>query len=254
MENLPTSKAQPLAELMKWQAQPLETYKTIECNSVNDLMMAKTPSFALIRSLSEKKPIAELIIKLFFLDFMKFVGQETPEQMVDQIASMILKEYSFYKPEHLRLCFDRIKAGKYGKSFGAINGMFIMDCLKQFDSEICEEIANKRQHESHNHKFATTSLFDIVKPSENASPEIKEETKKFRETLASIGRESTPENEKDRRQIMNETEQQILRDFDELYKKGGLKEYEPIRAINYNGEPMDSTMYLKTRLQEFTNT
>ena len=239
---------------MKWQTTPLETFSEIQCNSVDDIISTKNPSLALIRSLSSGKPVAETVIKLFLFDFLKFVGQDMPEQMVDQIASMVLKEYSFYKPEHLRFCFDRIKAGKYGKSFGAINGMFIMDCFKQFDSEISEEIANKRQNESHNHKFVKTSLIDIIRPDENASPEVKEEAKKLRETLSNIGKQNEPDQQKERRQIINDKEQEILREFDELYKKGALKEFEPIRAIKYNGEPMDQIKYLKTRLEEFYNT
>lgn len=94
-----------------------------------------------------KAPSAWLVTQLY--DLSEFCGcreKLTPTQ-IDGIASIINNEYGKMKVSQLMLFFYWFKLGKYGKFYGAVDPLIIMDALKKFEQYIIRDWEIKQDEE-----------------------------------------------------------------------------------------------------------
>ena len=76
-------------------------------------------------------------------DLCEFTGvRKMDEHQAINLANVIANEYGYLKVSELLLFFYRMKTGRYGVFFGAVDPMRIMEALKQFMSEREERAKN----------------------------------------------------------------------------------------------------------------
>lgn len=64
-----------------------------------------------------------------------------------EVAAMILESYPHYKLTEFMLFFQRFKRGEYGKFYGAVDPMVILQALDSFDTDRTRRIAERREAE-----------------------------------------------------------------------------------------------------------
>ena len=179
------------------------------------------------------------VLVLFIADLVLYynVGKSMNPGQIETTARLILQEYKNYRPEHLKICFDRIKLGRYGKIYDRIDGGVIMDFIKEFDLEMEQEIMMERENESQRNKELMKTPFSsaLTGLKIDVGINIREE-------------ESKPVIAKDPRE---EKIQGWMRDFDKIHRDHGLDT--SIRMIIVEDKKMDVTTYLKYRLENETN-
>jgi len=80
-------------------------------------------------------------------DLCEFTGvRKMDEHQAINLANVIANEYGYLKVSELLLFFYRMKTGRYGVFFGAVDPMRIMEALKQFMNERSLEY-EKRENE-----------------------------------------------------------------------------------------------------------
>lgn len=63
------------------------------------------------------------------------VKEKLPVARQKELAKLILTEYPFLKTSELLLFFHRLKCGRYGRFYGAVDALFITSALLQFLQE-----------------------------------------------------------------------------------------------------------------------
>ena len=218
--------------------------ESLTVKSVSDILAAKSPSLiSLTRTHGEKKVL--ISIRAILIDFSNFVGQELNDSQLNQASRLILETYPNYKPEHLKLCFDRIKSGKYGTIYGAVNGLVIMEFIKKFDIQLDEETTEIRQTEARINK-KEPGLIEFIS---NGSSEDQKKAEAFRllkADLLKIGKEKENDHKIAPTIKINaptDLTQVWLREFDELFvKTGDIRK--PIKIVEVEGIKMSLLMFL----------
>lgn len=104
------------------------------------------PTITVLRhAYGENMPAMWMLPQIF--DLCEFTGvRKMDERQAINLANVIAQEYGYLKVSELLLFFYRMKTGRYGVFFGAVDPMRIMDALKQFMSERSLEY-EKRENE-----------------------------------------------------------------------------------------------------------
>lgn len=103
--------------------------------------MGKAPSLGRIGAVfGQDAPKTWLEIQL--VDLSEFSGckDKLTTLQIRQTAEVILSEYHFLKLTEMMLFFQRFKAGRYGKFYGAVDSLVITTALISFISERKEDI------------------------------------------------------------------------------------------------------------------
>ncbi len=234
MENLP-SKQQSLATLTAWQQKPLEKFREVQANDFPDLMTATNPMLSTLASVGGNK-LPLNVIKLAVLDFLLFIGQTLDARVIDQICELLYAKYKIYRPDHLKLCFDSIKSGKYGKIYGQVNGQYIMECFAKFDLELDEAVQEYNRTKSDEFKKGNFVL-------SNAPSEILETAKR-------IGKENAPTRNTVKIESNTDKVHEWIKEFDRIHRET-RSSTEAIKRIEYNNETLTLTEFLEVKHNEF---
>lgn len=104
------------------------------------------PTMTVLRhAYGENMPAMWMLPQIF--DLCEFTGvRKMDDRQAINLANVIAQEYGYLKVSELLLFFYRMKTGRYGVFFGAVDPMRIMEALKQFMSERSLE-HEKRENE-----------------------------------------------------------------------------------------------------------
>lgn len=121
------------------------------CKDVNRCYIGKAPSLKVI-SEAYGENITETWLEIQLRDLSEFAGckDKLSIQQIEQIAKVIILEFSFLKATELMHFFILFKSGKFGKFYGAVDGLVITNALQEFRQlrrERLWELEQKRARE-----------------------------------------------------------------------------------------------------------
>lgn len=104
--------------------------------------MGEAPSLAIIRE-AYGKEVLESVLELQIEDLNDFCGSDKKIEGIQsqQLASMIVTEYHYMKISEIVLFFYFFKSGRYGKFYGAMDALTVMEATHLFAEERRNEIA-----------------------------------------------------------------------------------------------------------------
>lgn len=108
--------------------------------------------------------IAEIWIEIQLNDLSEFSGckGKMTTETIEQLALMIYTDYSAYRLSELMLFFQQFKRGEYGRFYGTVDPMIIIEALKRFGIRRRQIIADydnrRRQKEANNAQMALVEL------------------------------------------------------------------------------------------------
>ena len=78
--------------------------------------------------------ITETWLEIQLRDLSEFAGckDKLSIQQIEQIAKVIILEFSFMKATELMHFFILFKSGKFGKFYGSVDGLVITEALQEF--------------------------------------------------------------------------------------------------------------------------
>lgn len=106
------------------------------CRDVQRCYFGKAPSIALIGS-AYGRNTAEGWLEIQLENLSEFAGckEKMNPAQISEMAAMIMEDYSHYKLTEFMLFFQKFKRCEYGKFYGAVDPMVIMQALRQFNDE-----------------------------------------------------------------------------------------------------------------------
>lgn len=179
-------------------------------------------------------------------DFLNVSPKMNPDQIKETVR-LILKEIDFtrFKPEDFIMCFDRAKAGHYGKVFNRIDGQVIMEWLWLYQKDRLTEIIE------YNVKMKELRASGCMGSSQDGF----KKNKKLDKMLAELTKKLSCMNKKQPSQPLirerTEAEQfvdEIIKKFDSLYKlqrrRPQMSGIASIKFIEVDKMMMDFDTYL----------
>jgi hypothetical protein len=132
--------------------QPIRFLQRLAVRSEADAITSELPALAQIRrQLGDDGQVAvQAILTKLVQDLVSFfnVGKTMNDHQCAETVRLVLAEYYYLNLADLKLCFDRLKAGKYGKSYDRIDGQIILMALGEYARGRLEaaEILSQEQH------------------------------------------------------------------------------------------------------------
>jgi hypothetical protein len=185
------------------------------------------------------------------------IGNNMTDEQVDDAIPRIMQQYKIYKIADFKLCFDRARQHRYGKSYNRVDEAVLNEWLSAYDIERDEEIIALRTKENsqfkHLAKEGPSFQNDIHKNYvEKSLKRLKEEQaaeKELKKTLAEENKIKLDDETKKR----NEMFQAWHKEFDEIYyhqiKIGEIKDSTP-RCIKLGEHRIDINEFLLLKLDE----
>lgn len=188
------------------------------------------------------------LLNVMIADLVAFfsVGKTMGAHQVIETAGFIWDDYKHLKPEDVKLCFDRIKKGFYGKIYDRIDGNLILDALASYDDDRTEQIELIRANQSSlaKKKLLLTTYEGSQEQGEALKALISDVAKRMRERKAleqkPIERVPNP---------INDMHQRWLRQFDELYRRNAPCVGK--RFIKRYGKWLDITEYMQHKQWQY---
>ena len=132
--------------------QPIRFLQRLAIRSEADAITSELPALAQIRrELGDDGDIAvKAIMTKLLQDLVSFfnVGKTMNDQQCAETVRLVLSEYYYLNLADMKLCFDRLKAGRYGKSYDRIDGQIILMALDEYTRGRLEAAAllSQEQH------------------------------------------------------------------------------------------------------------
>lgn len=127
--------------------------QVIYCRDKDKCYFGKAPSIGLVEgAYGHKTAMSWMEIQLYNLS--EFAGCKeklTPAQIAET-AAMILDGYPYYKLTEFMLFFQRFKRCEYGKFYGAVDPMIILQALATFNDQRARAIEDRRRAEQEEQK------------------------------------------------------------------------------------------------------
>lgn len=110
-----------------------------------NVFMGEAPSLAIIRE-AYGKNVLESVLELHVEDLNDFCGTDKKIEgwQSQQLASLIATEYYYMKISEIALFFYYFKTGRYGKFYGAMDALTVMEAVHLFAEERRNEISRFR--------------------------------------------------------------------------------------------------------------
>jgi hypothetical protein len=104
------------------------------------------------KNLGEAKTKAILVLLIDDLVNFFSIGKSMDDNQCAQTVDLIMRQYYYLNIADIRLCFDRIKDGTYGKLYDRIDGQIILMAMKEYsDGRLsAAEYASGKKHEEVN--------------------------------------------------------------------------------------------------------
>lgn len=118
------------------------------CRDVARVHTGKAPSIGLVQS-AYGRSVAESWLEIQLNNLSEFAGCKEklrPDQIME-LAQMMIMGYPHYKLTEFMLFFQRFKQCKYGKFYGAVDPMVILQALSTFEDERIGFLEKVRQEE-----------------------------------------------------------------------------------------------------------
>ncbi len=97
--------------------------------------MGKAPTLISIRK-EYGEAIMQKTVEVQINDYNNFAGvredMKNSALQIQEIARLICANYYFLKISEIMLFFFRLKSGRYGKNYGAVDGVSVMSSLRDF--------------------------------------------------------------------------------------------------------------------------
>ena len=211
----------------------LTTYNAGQNNSVTvrDALKSDSKPLAVIR---KENPVqATLIVEGFIVSAMGLVraGKRISENEIPAVASLLLEDFYYFKPEDFQVCFKNGIKGLYGPTFDVLDATtFISWCSKYSDERATE--AQKMKRNAYKTE-AANEISDIA---------TSEPIKRILESLPEIGRKIEPEPD---RVELSSFEKIVQKQYGRLKIKSGFR--------IYRGKPVDFAEFFQRKSERVNN-
>jgi len=179
--------------------------------SISQVIQSNLPSIARIRK--QDPEIAQAVVIEFITDLVEFlnVGKIMNAPQIDQTSTYILKYFPNFNLADLRLFFDKMKLGHYGKFYDAVDGQLILSKMEEYSQDRMNEFEQLRLAK-HREEIKENPIGEGYHPDVIEAIKVAMGTKKKEATVRSE-RVMTSE------QIFG---QRCIRQFDNLYSRYGI--------------------------------
>lgn len=111
------------------------------CKEINRCYTGKAPTLKVV-SEAYGETITETWLEIQLRDLSEFAGckDKLSIQQIEQIAKVIILEFGFFKVTELMHFFILFKSGKFGKFYGAVDGLVITEALQEFRQMRAEKL------------------------------------------------------------------------------------------------------------------
>lgn len=118
-------------------------YNSLKPATLTDAINSISTPIAVYKKF-EGETKARALMVLILSDLVNFfnVGKRMNDVQIAQTADLILDNFYYFNIEDFKLCFNSAKSGYFGKVYDRIDGMVIMDWLKQYENERAENCFN----------------------------------------------------------------------------------------------------------------
>ena len=105
------------------------------CTNSDLCFFGDFPTLAKLKRMGEKTPVAWLVPQLINLSEFCGCKDKLSNQQLKECAQLITANFYYMKVSELMLFFFRFKSGKYGRFYGSIDPLIIMQALRDFAKE-----------------------------------------------------------------------------------------------------------------------
>ncbi len=122
--------------------------QVIYCRDVDKCHFGKAPTIRLVeKAYGRKTAMSWMEIQLYNLSEFAGCKEKLSPTQIAETAAMILDGYPCYKLTEFMLFFQRFKRCEYGKFYGAVDPMVILQALSTFSEERVLAITKRQQAE-----------------------------------------------------------------------------------------------------------
>lgn len=228
--------------------------------SVKQAVESPTPTVGAISLVSQEAALKIVVLMLAEVNEFFNVGKPMGDAQAVATARLILTNQMMknMKPEDFKVCFDRAKAGVYGKVYDRIDGNMVFEWLNAYLSERMEFVENESIINHSRNKTAGHALpeglaemyREMVKMRPGASDEAR---------LASLLEGDKPNDEdmkKAKRKPIVKTPrdqkiQELFREFFDLWVKQGEPSDGAVKYIRFEDRKMDEIEYVTMKIKQY---
>lgn len=209
----------------------LEQFSQLRVKSVADVISSNTPSLGLVcREKGEAVSVSIVTLEIESLIVFVNVGKTMNDEQQIITSKTIVFDYPYLTLADLKLFFQRLKKGVYGKMYDRIDGQIILQALDQYvsdRSEIIGELSENSHYRAKKNEYNQPYHPDVVAAIKKA-----------------IG-EKKPVNDGKLSQSKPDIGQRWIRQFNNLHRKYGIET--GIRMIRIGNQVFDVTSFLNQK-------
>lgn len=233
---------------------PNDYYRDLAPTKIDDVLTSHTPAIAQIVKFNDQGPLvvrALLVGALHNLNEYFNVTKPLTEAQAVEIINLICERYPHYKLDDIKLIFNNMKVGRYGKNFNRIDGVVIFEAFGQYDDERMNR-AEALSIQQHN---------ELKKPIVIDPAEINEEGReKIKALIKEVNANVTVEDAKPRsdkyikrgRTEMDLAVQRWFNQFDALYERQQKgKDKRGAKYAHRQGKTMNPTEYIDFKVDQY---
>lgn len=138
--------------------------QTQYCRDLDRAFFGKAPTLELVCH-AYGRNTAESWLEIQLNDLSEFAGckEKLSKAQICELAAMIFESYPCYRLTEFMLFFQRFKRCEYGKFYGVVDPMVIMQALSTFENDRRKIIWEKRAEEKRAEQETIDREFDAVK-------------------------------------------------------------------------------------------
>lgn len=140
------------------------SYQVVYCRDLVRVHMGRAPTIGLVVE-SFGRNVAESFLEIQLNDLSEFAGckEKLKTHQITELARIIIESYGYFKVSEFMLFFQRFKRCEYGKFYGAVDPMVIMEGLASFSDERAHFIDKIRQEEARAAKAEEEKAYEALK-------------------------------------------------------------------------------------------
>lgn len=118
------------------------------CRDVDRCHFGNAPTLGMVRA-AYGDNVSEVWLQIQLNDLSEFAGcrEKIKPHQINELAGMIAEDYGHYRLTEFMLFFQRFKSCRYGRFYGAVDPMVILQALADFDRERMVAVNNKRKED-----------------------------------------------------------------------------------------------------------
>lgn len=205
--------------------------------NISQVIQSNLPSIAKIRK--QDPEVAQMVVVEFVTDLVEFlnVGKTMNPDQINKTSDYILKFFPHLNLADLRLFFDKMKLGHYGKFYDSVDGQLILSKMEEYSQDRMDEYEQMRLAQ-HKDDITMNPIGEGYHPSVIQAIKNALGEKKARDVPASV-RTQTPA------EVFS---QRCIRQFDNLFDKYGYSKPTG-RFIRIGDTVFDLNQFLNRKFQ-----